>query len=1006
MMKSIALRIALGSSTAMVLATSAIAQDAPAPQPQQDFTVKDNTIVVVGSQIKGADIAGDLPVTVVTNEDMAAAGLTTGEDLLRAIPQIGAIGFNSENGSIVGVNAARGDVSSYNLRSLGEGNTLVLINGRRMVLHPITQTSGGIPVTSANANTLPTGALQRVEVLRDGAGAIYGADAVAGVINYVLDDDFEGTELTGRIGGELDGGRFDLMIKGAQGFQMNDGRTSLVISGSYDRRDGLLASEKSYAINQDLRGRAPAEFAADTSLDQRSSLEAFARVDFNGLGGFHVRPTNLLTDGGATLGVDDCGGRGLTGAQTAFSDGVGNICLDSSGQDRAIRPNRNEDRTLVSDNQRYNVFANLSHEINDNIEFFGEASYYFSKTERQWEQASILSNGRFFVPADYYYNPFGPVAFDDGRINPNRLPGLDPAIVPEEGLGFEVISLRPTDVGPREITVTGESYRLVAGLRGNISNWDYETAFVHSVAKVTDLAENRISTPALQQSLRLDTPDAYNIFTGVNPDNPASIRDATPNPRSSIDPFIVSAERRAQTQLTLADFRLSNPAIFSLPAGDVGLGLGVEWRSETLNENNASIFDGSIPYIDPLDPTLAPGEVTNLSSLQGSSYRPDFGGDRQVISAHAEVLIPVLRDQPLFHRLDVQAAVRYEHFSTSGGITRPKVAIAWSPIEQVKFRGSFSLGFRAPNLVQLNSPVRSITTDVDDFAEGILLGTGDINDSPSNGNFILETAGNQDLQPERSQNWSAGFVVTPIDGLTFTADYWKITTNGTVGVLGSSNQSRLDAVLRSQGSSNPNVIRDTPDADNPLGEILIIRNSFENLDTRTAEGVDLALDYRMNTGIGRFDLKLNAARLITFDQEEGEIAATLLAFGADPDSLGSAAGSLIETTQYPKWRGTASARWTSADDLWGASLFATYVGKTFQTFVTNADGDPFEIEPHTIVSASISRRDLITEGLSARLGVRNVFDKDPPLAADGFGYSGELHSNLGRYLYLEVTKQF
>ena len=996
----------LSCSIFTLMASNAFAQTATPENEDKTSTDNKDAIVVVGSQIKGADIAGDLPVTVITNEDLTAAGLTTGEDLLRAIPQIGTIGFNSENASIVGVNAARGDVSSYNLRSLGEGNTLVLINGRRMVLHPITQTSGGVPVTTPNANTLPTSAIERVEVLRDGAGAIYGADAVAGVINYVLDTDFKGTEISGRVGGELDGGRFTVLIKGTQGFQMNDGRTSLVISGSYDRLDGLMASEKSYAANSDLRSRAPAEFAGDTGFDQRSSLEAFALVNFNGLGSFHIRPTNLLRDNGTTYTIANCGGRGLSGAQTAFSDGVESICLDSKGQDRAIRPDRNEDRSLVADNERYNVFANISHEISDNMEFFGEASYYFSKTKRQWEQASILSDGRFFVPADYYYNPFGPVRFDDGRVNPNRLPGLNPAIVPVQGLGFELLSLRPTDVGPRFVTVTGESYRLVAGLRGDIGDWSYDTAFVHSVAKVTDLAENRVSTPLFQQSLRLDTPDAYNIFTGVNPANPASIMDATPNPRSRIDPFIVSATREAKTQLTLADLRLSNPSIISLPAGDVGFGLGLEWRSETLDEDNDSIFDGSNPFIDPLNPNLAPGEITNRSSLQGSSFRPDIRGDQQVVSAYGELIVPVLRDVPFFHRLDVQAAVRFEHFSTSGDITRPKVAVAWSPIEQVKFRGSFSLGFRAPNLVQLNNPVSSITTDVTDFAEGILLGTGDINDGPDNGNFILETSGNPDLKPERSQNWSGGVVLTPVDNLVFTADYWRITTNGTVGVLGSSNQSRLDAVLRSQGSSNPNVIRDTPDPDNPLGQILIIRNAFENLDTRTADGIDLGLDYRMDTGIGRFNLSLNAARLITFEQDAGDIALTLIDFGADPDFLGASAGSLIETTAFPKWRGTGSVRWTSPDNHWTATLFATYVGKVFQNFITSAEGDPFEVEPNTIVNASIIRRDLFTEGLTAQLGMRNVFDKDPPLASDGFGYSGELHSNLGRYVYFELSKRF
>jgi len=987
------------------MATIAYAQvDEPDESDSDEILLEE--VVVIGTQIKGVNIAGDLPVSVVTAEDIIAGGLESGGDLLRSIPQIGAIGFNSDRGAGTGINAARGDVASYNLRSLGEGNTLVLINGRRMVLHPITQTDFGVPVTTANANTLPTGAIKRVEVLRDGASAIYGADAVAGVINYVLDSDYDGGEVSARVGGELDGGRFNVNVRGAKGFQFNEGRTSVVISASADWLDGLMASEKDYAANSDQRGNAPARFANDLSLDNRSSLEVFSRVDYNGLGGFHLRPTDLVRDNGTLATIDDCGGRGLSGPQTAFSDGVYSVCLDSGGQDRAIRPNRNEQRTLVPDNERFNFFGHINHELDSGMALYGEASYYQSKTERQWEQASILSNGRFFVPADYYFNPFGPVTFNDGRANPNRLPGLDPAIVPEEGLGFELISMRPVDVGPRDTTVTGRSFRLLAGIRGEFSGWDYDSAFLYSASTVKDSTDNRISTPLLQASLRLDTPGAYNIFTGVNPANPASITDSTINPREVIDPFIVNVSRDAKTTLSLADFRLSNPSIFSMPDADVGLGLGVEFRSETFDENNSDLLDGSAPFIDPLDTSLLPGQFTNESSVQGSSFRPDITGDRQVFSTWAELLIPILRDRPWFYSLDVQVAARYENFSGGEDITRPKVAVAWSPIEQIKFRGGYSLGFRAPNLVQLNTPVSNLTTSVDDFAEGILLGTGDINDGPPNGNYVLETSGNPDLGAEKSENVNFGVVIEPINNLIFTADLWRIETEGTTGVPSGSNESRLDALLRAQGSSNPNVIRDTPDPDNPLGEIILIRRGFENLENRLVEGLDLGFNYNKDYSFGNLNYKVNAARLLTFDQEPGALAQRLIKFGADPDNLGSAAGSLVGLGDFPEWKAYASVGWRGIDSGWSSYLSANYVGGTTETFVTDADGNEYKVPSHIVVNLSVTKRNLFQNGLTAQLGMRNIFDTDPPFDDSAFGYNGSLHSNLGRYLYLRLTQNF
>ena len=977
---------------------------------EEDEAVVDEEIVAVGSQIRGASIEGTLPVTSLNAEDIGITGATTGDELLRSIPQVGSIGFGDSRGGITGVNAARGDVGSVNLRSLGEGNTLVLVNGRRMVLHPITQTSSidGVPIASVNSNTLPVAGIQRVEVLRDGAGALYGSDAVAGVLNYVLQKDYEGSEIKIRVGAENGTSRDDFSVGGAKGFVFNDGATNLLVSGEYTKKNGLLATEKSFSSRQDLRPRAPEEFRGDVSLDQRSSLEVFPELSYSGLGTFHLRPANLIPDGGGLddlLGVDACGSADLAGALTVINDGTQDLCLDAGSANRALRPDRNFDRSLSPDIERINIFSYLTHELEGGGELYGELAYYDATANRQWEQASILSNGRFVVPAEYYWNPLGPVTFADGRTNPNRLAGLDPTVVPEEGLEFTLRSLRPVDVGPRQVEVNSTSYRFLAGYKGTFAdNWDYDTAVLYSKAETDDVASNRISTPLLQQQLSLDTADAYNIFTGVNPEDPSSIDDQTVNPRSSIDPFIVSATRSAETTLKMVDFKLSNGSLFSLPAGDVGVGVGLEWREETLDEDNSDIFDGSQPYRDPLssDPDL----IRNLSSLQGSSVRPDVSADRTVSSAYAEFLVPLVADAPGAQSIDMQLAVRYEDFSDVGSITRPKVALSWRPFDQLLVRGAFSKGFRAPNLIQLNSPPTSITTAVDDYAEGLVLGNGTIDDGPANGNYILETSGNTALEPEESDSVSFGVVITPTENVTITADWWEVETTGTVGVFTDENESRLDAVLRASGSSNPNVIRDTPDAENPLGEILRITRRFENLNTRTVSGYDLEFLYNLDTSIGAFKAKFAAARVANFDQEAGGNAQLLVDFGANPSVLGSTVGSLIEREFIPKWRSSASINWNSNDDLWGAGLFASYVGEVFEPSVTNSNGDFFIVESYTTVNLSLTRRDIWGENSSVRLGINNAFNNEPPLASEAFGFEGELHSSLGRYVSLTLSKSF
>jgi outer membrane cobalamin receptor len=271
------IRALLLASTALALgAGSALAQQAPtqtppAPQAAEQAPVDSgDRVVIVGSQIVGAQPTDALPVTVVGQDEIDAISAASGDDLFRSIPQLGDVAFNTSR-TIGSVNDARGDTASINLRALGTGNTLVLLNGRRMVNHPGTQSENLVPVVTVNTNSIPVAGVSRIEVLLDGASAIYGADAVAGVVNNVLKKDFEGLTAELTFGGEegVEATEFSGNIQ--FGINSDDDRTNLSIFASYFGRDPIFASERSFTANADNRFRLPAEWAADTAGPRSST---------------------------------------------------------------------------------------------------------------------------------------------------------------------------------------------------------------------------------------------------------------------------------------------------------------------------------------------------------------------------------------------------------------------------------------------------------------------------------------------------------------------------------------------------------------------------------------------------------------------------------------------------------------------------------------------------------------------------------------------------------------
>ncbi len=971
-------RFFLTSALSTLAATAAIAQDTTPASENQDV------IVVIGSQIKGSNIAGALPVTVLDQEAIELTGAVSGDELLASIPQIGQATFNGIG--FTGVNGAQGDISSINLRAIGTGNTLVLLNGRRMVLHPGTQVENLVPVNSVNSNAIPVTGISRIEVLRDGAAALYGTDAVAGVINTVLKSDFEGLIGSVQYGASEGTSLDELKATIEAGHTFNDGRTNISFFGNFLNRNGMPATDLINSSTEDLRDFfVGTPFEGDTQLRNLSTQTPFG--EFRALNGsiaaigdddFHIQPDTL------------------SGCLVALPNGV---CADNGGSiDTALRLDRARYRDLIGDTKRGNGFIFLNHDLNNDLELFAEASYYRSSFFRRRETAQMLSSNRIVVPLSNFHNVFG----DDLQIR----------------------DLRPIDTGQRNINVDNDSVRILGGIRGEIAGgWDVDSAVLYSEA-TTESVTNRISNTLFQQSLALSTPDAYNPFIGGDPLD-TNAPNAGINSQATIDSFIVDVSRRSKTTLLLADMKFSNADFMELPAGGLGVAFGLEARRESFLDDRDDRLDGTITFTD-----LVTG-VTNGSDVMGTSPTPDTSGARTVYSAFVETAVPVISPEmniPLVESLDLQLAARFESFTDVGEVLKPKVAISWYPASWLQIRGAYARGFRAPNLEQINANgIRRVNGGREDWvvceatarANMTAFNTGDCD-----GNSVESVrGGGPNLMPESNQNFSLGAVFQPQgSGLTLTVDYWKIKQTDVVGIFSDQNQISLDYLLRVQGSSNPNVIRDTPDAAavalftaaglTPAGDILEVVDDYTNLNPRQAEGLDFGLFYDLDTSIGEFHFSANAAHLLNFFQDPSADGAALLAAvnAGIIDSAVDVPGqdSLVEQNGRPKWRGSAGIRFRNGP--FGAGVFGRYVGPVVDTSVTGPGGEIFRVDDwysinlyaqYTIENAGVASNTRL------RFGVRNLTDQGPPFADEfATGFYEELHSSRGRYWYGSIRKEF
>lgn len=976
-------------------------------------------IVVVGSQIRGSKVTAALPVTVVDEAQIGATGATSGDELFRSIPQLGDVSFNSSylpNSS----NSARGDVGSINLRNLGVGNTLVLLNGRRVVNHPTSRADDNlVPVLTVNTNAIPVFGLERMEVLRDGAAAIYGSDAVAGVVNTVLKTDYNGVELEGQVGWGEGSSLFETNTHLLAGRNLGD-RGNITLFASYDKRDGVMANDFDYTRTNDLRSLfAGTRFEGSTSLDGRSTITPWG--SFQTVGNVVVRQgTTVLTNTSGQFHIQPtsftgcpAGGAGIIGGTNCVATGTSSAA--------AIRELRFDAplafNTNVTPNiRRINLFVNGHYELGGGVELFGEAGYYNGESNSIQASSGTLSSGPLTIAANAYYNPFGPAG------SPNRLPGINAAA---GGQAITLSSYNFADVGPNRVEVLNTQYRLLGGVRFKALGLEWESAGLYSEARVRDRSDG-ISQTLLQRQINLTTPDAYNPFNGSGITPPSGI-DNTPSSAAAIAAIKVKTTRISKSTLAMWDIKGSTTHLLHLPGGDVGLAIGGEVRRETQNDDRDGRVDGTIQFTDSIN-----GAV-NGSDLVGTSPSPDTSGRRTVAAAYLELAVPVVSPEmniPLVRNIELQLAGRFENYSDVGSVAKPKVAAAWDIVRGLRVRGSYAEGFKAPNLEQINATMVTRSNTRTDWVRcEAQLRTGAISSFANCSQGFATTArrsGNPDLKPEQSKTWTVGVVLEPhfldsaIGRMTFTADYWHVDQKGIVGLFGEGNALINDYLLRVQGSSDPNVIRAAPTAEDntlfagsglaPVGRVLYVNDKYVNLLPQEVAGVDLGFNWRLpDFGAGKISLNANAAYLDKFFLEPSPPIQTLIAARAagtiNAGTNIADAGDLVRQNGKPRWKVTGSITWEKGPFQIGG--FTQYTSDVDDTGLLDSAGAAWLIEDRMTFNlygqVTVGKRDNGGR-YRLRIGVRNLTNEGPPLSSSGF--LGSLYSPYGRYWYANMRASF
>lgn len=928
---SSAVRLALTLGTVAAAGTlTANAQDTGNTNNTNQKTQALETIVVTGSNIRRVDVETANPVVTIDHAAIEKSGKVTLGDLVQALPSMAGNAVNPN------VNNGGGDGrSTISLRGLGSDRSLLLINGHR------------VPSQLQDLNMIPASAVERIEVLSDGSSAVYGSDAIGGVVNVITKSNYQGAEFGADYGvsDHDDGERRSVHAT----FGQSTDKGSIILGVNYNKQDPISAANRAYSHD------ALYKYSTGYVVHGGSSRTPNGRINLPA--GDPLRTAlgcSSVTRLPGAAGTSTSDYRCYHGATDAFNyQAVGNYDLTPS--------------------ERTGLFALGNYKLTDNVEAFMEV--FHNKTVSAQQVAPVpldTATDGMIIPANQYYNPFG----EEFSVNSFNATGNE-------------LRTRLTSLGNRQTHFSTTHDLATVGLKGSFADnsWTWFADFSYGkfaqlLANANYINYSKIASHFNCTSLACDPINIFNIFD--------------PNTIAILDSAKLSTATHENFQYKSGNAGVSG-SVFSLPAGDVQLAGGLSYSKQYIN----TVVDEAV-LINPADLTC--------SGPQSICSAPTQGG-YNLKEAYAELLVPVLKDQPFVNSLNVDLGDRFSKYNLFGSTNNWKVAIEYKPIEDLLIRGTVSKVFRAPSVTNLyEGPKSDSPTAVDPLNPNCAAsGTCQISGIVVGSQYANQNFGtNSHLLPENGKSYDYGFVYDPswLPGLSVNADMYRIVLNNLIVSGTGTAQTILNKCY--EGGTTPVGPTCSLITRNSTGLIKFVYEAPFNSGNLTTKGVDLGAAYRLpETSFGNFRVAGQATYISAYNITQGAITTGY-------------AGHFDKTYgNFARWRALASLDWNMGP--FSANWQTRYIGKISVGFAdpyqggssANADGSyvnsPYHYGAYVYHNVGFGYNIEAINTL-VEVGIDNITDKTPPIFYQNNVINANTDVNTydtaGRYFWGKFTIKF
>lgn len=988
-----------GALASLVFSAAANAQD------QDQDSAELDRVEVTGSRLSQVDIEGATPVTVLDRTDIERIGLNDLAEIIRQLPSITGSPLSTRT------NNGGSGASLVDIRGLGPIRTLVLVNGRRDI-------SGG------DLSTIPVSIVERIDVLKEGAAAIYGADAVSGVVNIITRRDFEGAELVANYGRS-----FELVRNPAvddnndPGLRGSDGDTKRLsfVFGERGEKSGFVIGVEYNEADPVFQGNVNSPQFQDTL--GISDLDDYLA---GGLGSF-----NVDLDGDGIPGLASAGSSRTPGGFVTLPDGYVNGLINQPGNtvECGLSPSgvplascafalntpggvsrfSNADaynfapvNYLQTPFERSSLFVQGDYDLSDHVNAYVEARYNNRRSSQllaplpydsRFDPGAPLASGGSGVTADNVYNPFGLDLTDVRR-----------RIVETGGRGFD-----------QEVN----QIQINTGLRGDFADiaptWTWDVSWQWGRRARVDTDTGQFVGARLANALgasffdadgvaRCGTPDA--VIAGCVPLN--LFGGAGTITQEQLDYVSASLNDRFTTKRQVLNATLSGDVI-DVPGGTVSAAFGYEFRKEEF--------------------TFVPDSGKATGAVTGNTSSPT-DGEYDVDSLFLEVNVPLLSGIPGVELLEIGGGFRYDDYSSIGDTGNFQGSLRWQPIRGLLIRGSYSEVFREPNVGELfagqadgfpsfqdvcstgiitnpNAPNLYSRLTPEQQARCASTGVPTGGFLQSDAQALARTGGNPNLRPETGETYTIGFAWSPdfLPGFSITADYWDVDLQDPITSVAAGNI--IAACVIGGDLAQCNNINRLPNGD--IQSVVALNTNFGN---ESASGIDLGLNYSLNTGFGVFDSRL----LVTWLEKRESVGFAQDADGNLVITPVDAAGRFeqrngLSRGVYPEWKGNFNVDWSYGD--FGASVNIEYLGSVdeFDTNALNAgatDEEAFIQKVDAEWYVDFVGRYNFGWGTQVSAGITNIFDNDPPFINGEFNANTDTDTYrlFGRSWFAEIRHSF